>query len=108
MHWRRECLPTPVFLPEEYHGKRSLAGHSSRGCKELDMALKFIRTLFFFFFLVIRTLKTTFLIMPFTVLNWAVAYIFWSGPFHRVPVHPVLSATAAYTLVSKIPITLST
>ena len=23
--WRREWQPTPVFLPEEYHGKRSLA-----------------------------------------------------------------------------------
>ena len=21
--WRRECLPTPVFLPEEFHGRRS-------------------------------------------------------------------------------------
>ena len=23
--WRREWLPTPVFLPEEFHGQRSLA-----------------------------------------------------------------------------------
>ena len=22
--WRRECLPTPVFLPGEFHGQRSL------------------------------------------------------------------------------------
>ena len=28
--------PTPVFLPGEFHGQRSLAGHSPRGCKELD------------------------------------------------------------------------
>ena len=26
--WRREWLPTPVFLPGEFHGQRSLAGHS--------------------------------------------------------------------------------
>ena len=26
--WRRERLPTPVFLPEESHGQRSLAGYS--------------------------------------------------------------------------------
>ena len=38
-------------------------------CEESDMALKFIRTPFCFLFLVIRTLKTTFLITPFTVLN---------------------------------------
>ena len=26
--WRRAWLPTPVFLPEESHGQRSLAGYS--------------------------------------------------------------------------------
>ena len=28
--------PTPVFLPGESHGQRSLVGYSSRDCKELD------------------------------------------------------------------------
>ena len=28
---------TPVFLPGESHGQRSLAGYSPQGCKELDM-----------------------------------------------------------------------
>ena len=28
---RREWLPTPVFLPGEFHGQRSLAGYSSWG-----------------------------------------------------------------------------
>ena len=31
--WRRKWLPTPVFLPGESHGQRSLAGHSPGGCK---------------------------------------------------------------------------
>ena len=35
--WRREWLPTPVFLPGESHGQRSLVGYSPWGCKELDM-----------------------------------------------------------------------
>ena len=26
--WRRKCQPIPVFLPEESHGQRSLAGYS--------------------------------------------------------------------------------
>ena len=26
--WRREWQPTPVFLPGEFHGQRSLAGYS--------------------------------------------------------------------------------
>ena len=26
--WRREGLPTPVFLPGEFHGQRSLMGYS--------------------------------------------------------------------------------
>ena len=29
--WRRERLPTPVFLPGESHGQRSLAGYKSMG-----------------------------------------------------------------------------
>ena len=29
--------PTPIFLPEESHGQRSLAGYSPWGRKELDM-----------------------------------------------------------------------
>ena len=34
--WRREWQPTPVFLPGESHGQRSLAGYSLWRCKELD------------------------------------------------------------------------
>ena len=34
--WRRKRRPTPVFLPGEFHGQRSLAGYSPWGCKELD------------------------------------------------------------------------
>ena len=30
--------PTPVFLPRESHGQRSLVGYSPWGHKELDMA----------------------------------------------------------------------
>ena len=33
----REWLPTPVFLPGEFHGQRSLVGYSPWGRKELDM-----------------------------------------------------------------------
>ena len=33
---RREWLPTPVFLPGEFHGWRRLVGNCPRGCKELD------------------------------------------------------------------------
>ena len=29
-------LPTPVFLPGESHGQRSLAGYNRWGCKEPD------------------------------------------------------------------------
>ena len=34
--WRREWQPTPVILPGEFHGQRSLAGYSPWGHKELD------------------------------------------------------------------------
>ena len=34
---RRAWRPTPLFLPRESHGQRSLKGYSPWGCKELDM-----------------------------------------------------------------------
>ena len=34
--WRRKWQPTPVFLPGETHGRRSLVGYSPRGRKEQD------------------------------------------------------------------------
>ena len=34
--WRREWLPTLVFLPGECHGQRSLAGYSAWDCKDSD------------------------------------------------------------------------
>ena len=33
------CRPTPVFLPGEFHGERSLAGYSSWSHKESEMTL---------------------------------------------------------------------
>ena len=34
--WRRKWQPTPVFLPGEFHGQRSLADYNPWGCKESD------------------------------------------------------------------------
>ena len=34
--WRRAWQPTPVFLPGEFHGQRSLVGYSPEHHKELD------------------------------------------------------------------------
>ena len=54
--WRRKWQPTPVFLPGESHGQRSLVGYSPWGHKELDTSehktelnsfFFFFRTLFF-------------------------------------------------------------
>ena len=43
--WRRECLPTPVFWPGEFHGQRSLAGYSPWSHKELDMTERLLLSL---------------------------------------------------------------
>ena len=32
-----KMVMTPVFLPGEFHGKRSLAGYSPQGHKDFDM-----------------------------------------------------------------------
>ena len=34
--WRRKWQPTPVFLPGESHGQRSLVGYNPWGHKEVD------------------------------------------------------------------------
>ena len=34
--WRRELLPTAVFLPGEFHGQRRLVDYSPQGPKESD------------------------------------------------------------------------
>ena len=34
--WRRAWNPTPVFLPGEPQGQRSLVGYSPWGCKKSD------------------------------------------------------------------------
>ena len=36
INWRRKWQPTPVFLPGESHGQRSLVGYSPWGGKESD------------------------------------------------------------------------
>ena len=33
--WRRKWPPTPVFLPREFHGQRSLVGYRSRGLQRV-------------------------------------------------------------------------
>ena len=35
--WRRKWQTTPVLLPGESHGQRSLTGYSPLGCRESDM-----------------------------------------------------------------------
>ena len=35
--WKRKWRPTPVFVPGESHGQRSLVGYNPWGCKESDM-----------------------------------------------------------------------
>ena len=37
IHWRKKWQPTPLFLPGNSHGWRSLVGCSPRGQKESDM-----------------------------------------------------------------------
>ena len=45
--WRREWLPTPVFLPGEFHEQRSLAGYSPWSCKESDITEQLILSLLY-------------------------------------------------------------
>ena len=44
--WRREWQPTPVFLPEESYGQKSLVGYSPWSHKESDMTERITLSLF--------------------------------------------------------------
>ena len=46
--WRRKWRLTPVFLPAEYHGEKSLAGYSPWSRKESDMTEGLTLSLFTF------------------------------------------------------------
>ena len=52
--WRREWLPTPVSMPGEFQGQRSLEGYSPWGCKESDMTEHLSTCLIEFFIVLIR------------------------------------------------------
>ena len=45
--WRREWLSTPVFLPGEFQGQRSLEGYSPWCHKESDMTEQLTFSLFY-------------------------------------------------------------
>ena len=45
MPWRRDRLPTPVFLPGKFHGQRSLVGYSPCCHKEWNMNKQWILSL---------------------------------------------------------------
>ena len=42
--WSRAWQPTPVFLPVEACGQRSLVGYSPWSCKELDTTVVTVHT----------------------------------------------------------------
>ena len=49
--WRRKWHSTPVFLPGEFHGQRSLVGYSLWGHKKLDTTEQLTLLLSLFWFL---------------------------------------------------------
>ena len=51
--WRRDWLPTALFVPGKFHGQKGLAGCSPWGCKEMDTTEQLIRSAHFFIYYVI-------------------------------------------------------
>ena len=45
--WKREKLATPIFLPGNSHGQRSLMGYSPWGRKESDMSEQLTHTYYY-------------------------------------------------------------
>ena len=59
--WRRGWQPTPVFLPGESHGYRSLVGYSPWGYTESDTTERLTISLFFFAFYISQGVINTLL-----------------------------------------------
>ena len=67
--WERECQPTPLFLPGESHGQRSLVGNSGhkqsdtterlshKNVKNTSIALCYYFYYSYFFFFFIRSME---------------------------------------------------
>ena len=90
--WRRKCQPTPVFLPGESHGWRSLVDYSPWGHKESDMTERLSLSLFSLQLSFVFTLwPSFFLSLPplnlFTSLSWRIQMnhqcAVWKGPKGR-------------------------
>ena len=91
--WRREWQPTPVFLPGEFQGQKSLAGYSPWGCKELDITEQL--TLFSFVYILhkvflefhaeatspLNTLSVGFIFCLWHLLLSAIIYLCAQGQF---------------------------
>ena len=108
--WRNEWLPTPILLPGESHGQRSLVGYNPWGHKESDMTEQLIQhqfitfytfwcaTLYFYFYIhcSVPTTKNLVSICHHSIdplyINHVVLPLFLPfpfpgrplGPFHRV------------------------
>ena len=67
--WRREWLPTPVFLPGECYGQRSLVNYSPQGLKESDMT----KWITLHYFIVGLSLSLVAKSCPMLVTPWTVA-----------------------------------
>ena len=70
--WRREWLPTPVFLPWEFHGQKSLAGYRPGGCKELDTTEQLMLS----FSELSWCLWVCYLVFA-NVLQWVYSLVYW-------------------------------
>ena len=65
--WRRKWQPTPVFLPGESHGRRSLVGYSPWGRKKSDTTER-LHLLIYLIMLVVFVVCEAVVVVPF--LEW--------------------------------------
>ena len=73
-----EWLPTPVILPGEFHGQRSLASYSLWGCKELDMTQQLTLSHSCYMYICILFIVVVWLLSP--------VWLFWDAMDCSLPV----------------------
>ena len=98
--WLEEWLSTPVFLPGEFHGQRSLVGYSPWGHEELDMTHRVVVT--YLSFRVLFLFLLSYIILPcvtFYVFFSSTTFFLWSlRDFSSPPNFPANNSKSYYLL----------
>ena len=94
--WRREWIPTPLFLPGEFHGQRGLVGYSLWSRKESDMTKQRTLSLFWMFIIPVQICPQRSIPRYLLALGSSSRYCTWSQVSPQQPQVPKLNSICVH------------